>query len=110
MSLFDSSSAWFFNMFGGVLGIIAGALVAAVFGLIIYLAWAFVNALRVLVLILAKALQRYALRDEVVVEYYDAALHENVREFHNPIPHRVRVARRGEYVPFKHRGFLKNAG
>lgn len=82
-------TAW--QLFLMTLAVGAGAAISAV--VFRALAWLFDNGFCLLVNFAAAA-QRYAVRNEVVTEYYDACNMESVRRFEQPKPYRVTVAKK----------------
>lgn len=82
-------TAW--ELFGASLAIGAG--VAISIAVYFAVAWLFDNGFRLLENFAAAA-QRYAVRDEVVTDYYDRESMETVRWFESPTPSRVTVAKR----------------
>lgn len=77
-------TAW--QLFLMTLAVGAGAAISAV--VFCAAAWLFDNSFRLLESFAAAA-HRYAVRNEVVTEYYDACNMESVRRFEQPKPYRV---------------------
>lgn len=84
---------WFYNVLGATLGLGLGlVVVVAALGIVALV----IKAMAALLDEGRDALARYAVREEVVIEEYDAYKMEHRVRYLRPTPDRVRLAREGK--------------